>query len=166
MRFELLFTTVLSAVAASAAATPKRQISTDPAAMQNAVISLQEAVQTIHVVQEGLRANIDPVVASWQGDAAQAFQQAMAQADEAINNLGGVWSQLAEMLNSVGQSYEETEEQNVDRFDSSFEILEAGHGRRRIWDTGMLWVHVVGTTGFRGREIDCNSCPIIFEIEL
>ena len=110
MRFQLVFTTILSAVAASASTIPVRRgiVTVDLAAIQEAVNRINEATGTLYGLSDGVKQSLNPII-STQGASSEGLNLALTQADESASRLADAWGQIAQTLNNAGDSYSDAE---------------------------------------------------------
>ena len=80
--------------------------------MQKAAQQVQQVSEEINAELNSLLSNLEPVAASWKGNAASAFQQLMARWQEDAGKLTQALAGIAEMLDSTNRSYSTAEENN------------------------------------------------------
>jgi WXG100 family type VII secretion target len=86
---------------------------TDPAVMQKAAQQVNQVSEEIGQELRSLMSNLEPVAASWKGQAASAFQQLMARWQEDSNKLTQALQGISEMLDSTNKNYTQIEESNT-----------------------------------------------------
>lgn len=110
MRFQLLFTTILSAVAASASTIPVRRggVTVDLAAIQEAVNRLNEATSTLYGLSDGIKQSLNPII-SVSGASSESLNTALTVADDSASKLAATWGEIAQTLNNAGDTFSDSE---------------------------------------------------------
>jgi len=85
---------------------------TDAATMQKAAQQVQQVSEEIGSELNSLMSNLEPVAASWKGNAASAFQQLMERWRQDASKLQQALADIAQMLEQTNKSYSQAEENN------------------------------------------------------
>ncbi|HEU5429273.1 MAG TPA: WXG100 family type VII secretion target [Actinocrinis sp.] len=85
---------------------------TDAATMQKAAQQVQQVSEEIGSELNSLMSNLEPVAASWKGNAASAFQQLMERWRQDASKLQQALAEIAQMLEQTNKSYSQAEENN------------------------------------------------------
>ena len=85
---------------------------TDAATMQKAAQQVQQVSEEIGSELNSLMSNLEPVAASWKGNAASAFQQLMERWRQDASKLHQALAEIAQMLEQTNKSYSQAEENN------------------------------------------------------
>lgn len=85
---------------------------TDAATMQKAAQQVQQVSEEISAELRSLMSKLEPVAASWKGNAASAFQQLMSRWQDDAGKLTQALASIAEMLDSSNKAYSTAEENN------------------------------------------------------
>ena len=85
---------------------------TDAQTMQKAAQQVQQVSEEISSELNSLMGNLEPVAASWKGNAASAFQQLMERWKQDASKLQQALADIAQMLDSTNKSYSTAEENN------------------------------------------------------
>jgi len=85
---------------------------TDAQTMQKAAQQVQQVSEEISSELNSLMSNLEPVAASWKGNAASAFQQLMERWKQDAGKLQQALADIAQMLDSTNKTYSQAEENN------------------------------------------------------
>jgi len=85
---------------------------TDAQTMQKAAQQVQQVSEEINGELNSLMSNLEPVAASWKGNAASAFQQLMERWQQDATKLHQALADIAQMLDSTNKTYSQAEENN------------------------------------------------------
>ena len=85
---------------------------TDAQTMQKAAQQVQQVSEEINGELNSLMSNLEPVAASWKGNAASAFQQLMERWQQDATKLQQALADIAQMLDSTNKTYSQAEENN------------------------------------------------------
>jgi len=87
-------------------------VNVTPADLAKASQSVQQTVQDIQSQMRSLQSAVDPLSASWKGQAYQAFQQLMQRFQDDGTKLTQALQAIGEAIDANNKSYTATEEQN------------------------------------------------------
>jgi len=80
--------------------------------MQRAAQQVQQVSDEIGQELRSLASNLEPVAATWKGNAASAFQHLMVRWNDDANKLTSALQEIAQMLDSTNKNYSQVEQAN------------------------------------------------------
>ncbi|BCS20333.1 WXG100 family type VII secretion target [Aspergillus puulaauensis] len=117
MHFSKILPVTLFAALAVAAPAPAPQISVDPEQIKQFSQSIQSFASNTDSGLNDLNGQREALGSSWNGQVAQALEQAFSQFEQAVNEITETASKISSALDGSVQSFDEAEESNAGRFD-------------------------------------------------